>query len=140
MNGTLEIIHGLIICLRNQLKANEQHHVIWASILNILEHSEALLDELRQHGPTLKSRFLEWTDAGPGVGITNHDVKYRIAQRIRIMNADYLIRLHLSNGDSSHNEVESARDLWVMQYAMEDQLSGSTKNFLMTSLLKNSKR
>ena len=106
MKGTLEIIHGLIICLRNQLKANERHHVIWASILNILEHCEALLDELRQHGPTLKSRFLEWTDAGPGVGITNHDVKYRIAKRIRIMNADYLIRLHLSNGDSSHNEVE----------------------------------
>ena len=26
-----------------------------------------------------------------------------------------------------------------MQYAMGDQLSGSTKNFLMTSLLKNSK-
>ena len=74
--------------------------------MNILEHCEALLDEFRQHGPTLKSRFLEWTDAGPGVGITNHDVKYRIAQRIRIMNADYLIRLHLSNGDSSHNEVE----------------------------------
>ena len=106
MKGTLEIIHGLIICLRNQLKANERHHVIWASILNILEHCEALLDELRQHGPTLKSRFLEWTDAGPGVGITSHDVEYRIAQRIRIMNADYLIRLHLSNGDSSHNEVE----------------------------------
>ena len=33
MKGTLEIIHGVIICLRNQLKANEQHHVIWASIL-----------------------------------------------------------------------------------------------------------
>ena len=38
--------------------------------------------------PELKSIFLEWADAGPGVGITNHAVKYRIAQMARIFNAD----------------------------------------------------
>ena len=56
--------------------------------------------------PELKSRYLEWSDAGPGVGITNNDVRYCTAQKVRIINADYLIRLHLANGDSSHNEVE----------------------------------
>ena len=38
--------------------------------------------------------------------MTNHDVKYRMSQLFRIINADYLIRLHLSNGDSSQNVVE----------------------------------
>ena len=45
-----------------------------------------------------------WTDAGPGV--MNHDVRYRIAQKMRIVNADYFVRLHLSKGGSAHNEVE----------------------------------
>ena len=56
--------------------------------------------------PELKSRYLEWSEAGPGVGITNNDVRYRTAQKVRIINADYLIRLCLANSDSSHNEVE----------------------------------
>ena len=59
--------------------------------------------------PTYKSRYLEWTDAGPSVGIYNYDVKFRIAQRIRIINLDYFIRLHLSDGDSSQNEVEKCQ-------------------------------
>ena len=49
---------------------------------------------------------MEWTDAGPGVGITNFDVRFRIGQRIRIMDANYFVRHHLSNGDSAQNEVE----------------------------------
>ena len=54
----------------------------------------------------MKTIYLEWTDAGPGVGLTNKAVKYRAAQRFRILNMDYLVRHHLANDDSSHNEVE----------------------------------
>ena len=54
----------------------------------------------------MKCRVLEWTNARPGVGVTNHNVKYRMSQLFRIINADYLIRLNLSNGDSGQNEVE----------------------------------
>ena len=54
----------------------------------------------------MKSIILEWTDAGPGVGITQHAVKFRACQKVRIFNCDYLVRLHLANDDSSHNEVE----------------------------------
>ena len=36
----------------------------------------------------------------------NHDIKYRIAQLFRIISADYLIQLHLPNGDNSQDEVE----------------------------------
>ena len=54
----------------------------------------------------LKSRIHEFTDAGPGVGVTNHDVKFRIAEVVMITNPDYYVRHHLANNDSSHNEVE----------------------------------
>ena len=53
-----------------------------------------------------KPRVVDLTDAGPGVGITNNDVCYGIAQEILITNSDYYIRHHLAPGDSSHNEVE----------------------------------
>ena len=56
--------------------------------------------------PLHKSRIIDLTDAGPGVGITNHEVKIRSAEEIRMMNYDYYIRHHLAPGDSSHNEVE----------------------------------
>lgn len=56
--------------------------------------------------PPMKSRIHEFTDAGPGVGVTNLDVKLSIAQIITITNVDYYIRHHLANGDSSYNEVE----------------------------------
>ena len=70
------------------------------------EDVKEILKCVKEVSPTYKSRYLEWTDAGPGVGISNYDVNFRIAQRIRIINLDYFIRLHLSNGDSSQNEVE----------------------------------
>ena len=56
--------------------------------------------------PAVKSHVMETTDAGPGVSVSNHDVCYRAAQRIRIMKLDYYIRLHLALGDSSMNDVE----------------------------------
>ena len=59
--------------------------------------------------PLPKTQFIEWTDAGPGVSVSNHDVRLRIAQRIRILNMDYYIRHHLAQSDSSQNEVERAQ-------------------------------
>ena len=56
--------------------------------------------------PELKSRIHEFTDAGPGVGITNNDVKLRIAETILITDPMYYLRFHLAHDDSSYNEVE----------------------------------
>ena len=74
---------------------------------------EALIKSCRQNVtnlaeclPEFKSRIHEFTDAGPGVGITNHDVKIRCAEIILLTGIDYYIRHHLANGDSSQNEVE----------------------------------
>lgn len=56
--------------------------------------------------PKMKSRIVDLTDAGPGVGITNYEVQYRMAQEVILFNVDYYIRHHLAPGDSSQNEVE----------------------------------
>lgn len=42
--------------------------------------------------PKIKSRVIDLTDAGPGVGISNHEVKIRTAEEIRLMNYDYYVR------------------------------------------------
>ena len=75
-------------------------------ICSIVEKCRTFVQKMQDFGIQYKSRFLEWTDAGPGVGISNHDVVFRIGQQVRIFNADNLVWLHLSNGDSSQNEIE----------------------------------
>ena len=60
--------------------------------------------------PDLRTMLIEFTDAGPGVGVGNIEVKFRAAQKVRILNLDYLIRHHLAPGDSS-NEVERVQSL-----------------------------
>ena len=74
--------------------------------------------------PRLKSRVVDLTDAGRGVGITNHEVKFRAAEETRLVNYDYYIRHHLAPGDSSDNEVERIQSyvgmyvcsIWILNY------------------------
>ena len=54
----------------------------------------------------MKCRLYEFADAGPGIGVSNHDVRFGIAEMIMITNLDYYIRHHLPTDDSSHDEVE----------------------------------
>eukprot|EP00794_Sanderia_malayensis_P002367 gene2368-2728_t len=94
-----------IVMLKNQL-SEKTHPSVWGVVCSIVENCISSVQKIKGFGAQYRSRFLEWTDAGPGVGISNHDVVFRIGQRVRITDADYLIRLHLSNGDSSQNEIE----------------------------------
>ena len=57
------------------------------------------------------------TDGGTGVGVNNHDVKFRLAEIVLIPNLDYLIRHHLANNDSGDNEDE--RTQWEWEYKAE---------------------
>ena len=93
-----------IVELKNKLHG-EAHPSVWGVVCNIVDKCKASVQKIKKFSAQYRSRFLEWTDAGPGVGISNHDVVFRIGQRVRIIDADYLIRLHLSNGDSSQNEM-----------------------------------
>ena len=114
----LESLHQNTICFKNQLNSDENTATLWETASKMTEDVKEILKCVKEVSPTYNSRYLEWTDAGPGVGIPNYDVKFRIAQRI--INLDYFIRLHLSNSDSSQNEVERCqRYTSVMQFVME---------------------
>lgn len=63
-----------------------------------------LLDELQL--PKLKPRCCDLTDAGPGVGVTNYEVKFRDAEICRMFDSDYRVRVHRSRGDSGQGEAE----------------------------------
>ena len=53
-----------------------------------------------------KPRWVDLTDAGPGVGVSNYEVRFRDAELARIHNSDYRVRCHRSRGDSGQGEAE----------------------------------
>ena len=57
--------------------------------------------------PPVKPRLADLTDAGPGVGVSNYEVRFRDAELARIHNSDYRVRCHRSRGDSRQGEAEN---------------------------------
>ena len=55
--------------------------------------------------PRMKPGIFYQTDAGPGVGVSNKQVQYRAAERMRIEGCDYYVRIHSASGDCQ-NPVE----------------------------------
>ena len=84
ISGMIEDISNVVVELKNQL-SERKHPSIWGIICSIVEKFRTFLQKMQDFGIQYKSRFLEWTDAGPGVGISNHDVVFRIGQRVRIL-------------------------------------------------------
>ena len=80
--------------------------VIWGKEKEPLCMAKAALLFIDKHMPLMKSSVIEFTDGGPGVGVTNKETNFRNAETIRICNIDVFIRNHLANDDSSQNEVE----------------------------------
>ena len=58
--------------------------------------------------PVFKARWCDLTDAGPRVGVSNFEVKFRDAELCRIFNSDHRIRFHKSRGDSGQGKAERA--------------------------------
>ena len=56
--------------------------------------------------PPVKPRVAYLTDAGPGVGVSNFQVRFRDAEISRMYNSDYRVRVHRSRGDSGQGEAE----------------------------------
>ena len=82
-------------------------HSIANSCTVLLMRCDEALERIQDIGlPVIKPRWSELTDAGPGVSVTNFDVKVREAEICRLWNQDYYIRLHRSRGDSGQNEAE----------------------------------
>jgi hypothetical protein len=54
----------------------------------------------------VKPRVIYLTDAGPGVGVSNFEVKFRDIELARMYNSDYRVRVNRSRGDSGQGEAE----------------------------------
>lgn len=62
--------------------------------------------------PPVKTDILKNTDAGPGVGSSNVEVRYRDAEMDKILNSDRVDRVHISRDDSGQNEAEIECMYW----------------------------
>ncbi len=83
----LNVLHASIVTYRENLDDTyPSNDEMKNSIKDCLE----LLQEVKL--PRAKSRVVDLTDAGPGVGITNHDVKFHAAGETRLLNYDYYIQ------------------------------------------------
>ena len=56
--------------------------------------------------PPVKPRWVDFTDAGPGVEVSNSGVQFRDAELARILSSDYRVQVHRARGDSGQNEAE----------------------------------
>lgn len=54
----------------------------------------------------VKPCILELTDGGPGVGVSNFEVRFRDAEIALLHNSDRRARLHRATNDSGQNEAE----------------------------------
>lgn len=54
----------------------------------------------------VKPCILELTDGGPGVGVSNFEVRFRDAEIALLQNSDRRAKLHSATNDSGQNEAE----------------------------------
>ena len=105
MNTLAELVNSSTELL-GKLQSDCHHSVIWNAMEALIKSCRQNVTNLAECLPEFKSRIHEFTDAGPGVGITNHDVNVCCAEIILLTGIDYYIRHDLANSDSSQNEVE----------------------------------
>ena len=73
-------------------------------LLNACKQYLRKLDHLQI--PAFCCSILKATDAGPGVGVSNTEVRFRDAEIARIHAFDRVNRIHRAPGDSTRNEAE----------------------------------
>ena len=56
--------------------------------------------------PPVKPRWCDLSEAGPGVGVSNLEVRFRDAEMAQIWNSDYRVRVHRAREDSGQGEAE----------------------------------
>lgn len=95
-----------VLNVENQLKQIEMD-LFENGMRNILKHCKEIIALVDMNNlPPVKSIISEYTDAGPGVGISNLAVKFRYAEMCRIHNTARRLRVHRASGDSAQNEAE----------------------------------
>lgn len=95
-----EALNGELIRIACTADLQKQYSTYIATCNGLLEK----LAELKL--PPVKPRWADFTDAGPGVGCSNFEVRFRGAELVLIHNSDYRIRVHPSRENSADNEAE----------------------------------
>ena len=86
------------------MACKENFHTL---IMKVSQICQQVLEKISEFQlPIVKPMWCDLTDAGPGVGTSNFEVRFRDAELYQIYNSDYKIRLHRSRGDSSQGEAE----------------------------------
>ena len=55
--------------------------------------------------PSVYPRLLALTDAGPGVGVSSAECRWRLLEKTRLLNSDKVLRIHRAREDSGQNEA-----------------------------------
>ena len=76
-------------------------------LLKEIGQAQKYIKELKL--PPVKADILKLTDAGPGVGCSNVEVRFRDAEMARIMRSDRVNRIHRARDDSEQNEAERSK-------------------------------
>ena len=93
--------------LLSDLKHGTEGDAVWpqyAELILAIESIHQLIESF--HLPSLCDDILDLTDAGPGVGISNLQVRYRDAEIARMHRSKRRNRIHRARNDSSQNEAE----------------------------------
>lgn len=101
------MVQSALTCINDLVTSSDTGIHLWNEykiLRRKLEQILKLIAELQL--PIGKTRLLELTDAGPGVGCNNIAVRYRMAEKILIHGYDKVLRVHRARGDSGQNEAE----------------------------------
>ena len=92
------------ILLMSGNKVGNSYSNLYDDLSNRCNKLSEMLQNLRL--AVVKPRWYDNSDAGPGVGITNFEVKFRDAELTMLYERDYACRLHSARGSSGDNEAE----------------------------------
>ena len=92
------------VLLMSGNKVGNSYSNLYDDLSNRCNKLLEMLQNLRL--PVVKPRWYHNSDAGPGVGITNFEVKFRDAELTMLYERDYACRLHSARGSSGDNEAE----------------------------------
>ena len=127
-------VNNNVMTIKTSLLSCTTHNLI-AKYVELNRSGTQLPQQLVQINiPSIRPRVMEESDACPGVGVSNHQVRFRSAEKVRIENLDYFIRIHRATGDCQ-NPVECTHAA-VSKEVMVLIWTGTITRGLMIYLLK----
>jgi hypothetical protein len=100
----LSEISEMAASVQMEMVTHAQQGKLWDEIRDILRECQKYLSSLGQFRcPKICCSILKTTDAGPGVGISNIEVRFRDIEMARMQSSDRVNRIHHGPGDSAQN-------------------------------------